>query len=135
MNNNSWGVSFSSISWFDDFLKSHKNVKNFIREKDIIFRVERKIQNDKLTIILLNEYTMSVTKILKVIKEFGGVGIIVVGGHWNSYTSGAKEHAIQQELGLFNSAEIGAALYKNDYWNFHRKDRDGSPQYHIREEQ
>ena len=70
MNNNSWGVSFASISWFDD-----------------------------------------------------------------SYTSGAKEHAIQQELGLFNSAEIGAALFKNDYWNFHRKDRNGSPQYHIREEQ
>ena len=58
---NTWDVSFAHISWFERLLKTHTNVLEVSRHHDLVFEVDRKTQQDHLTIFCCNEYTMGLT--------------------------------------------------------------------------
>lgn len=130
MNNgeNDWGVSFVYISWLDRALNSHGNVNQVVRHDDIVFDVTRN-KGQNIRIICLDEYVLGVSAAQRVFTEFPEVNFIYVGGNWNGYTRQAKELCLGQRIGLFNSSEITGALWKDDFWTYHKRDSEGNPEY------
>lgn len=125
---NGFGVTFAQISWIARLLENHSNVVGVTRAHDIQFDVERKYGRP-IRLVCLNEYTCGLARVLEVQEAFPGVGLIYVGGTWNSYTREAKEYCLAAEIGLFNTKEMAGALYRDDFWTYHKKDKDGNPVY------
>lgn len=125
---NTWNVSYSRISWLENAIKTHDNVANFSRHDDIIIEVNRK-RGDPLVIICLDEYTLGESAVSRVIQEFPAVNFIYVGGNWNGYTPEAKEVCLLRGIGLYNAGELSGAVFKNEFWTYHKKDEDGNPIY------
>lgn len=125
---NSWGVSYSRIAWLETVIKSHDNVASFSRHNDIIMEVTRKI-GCPLIIICLDEYTLGEAAARRVMQEFPSVNFISVGGNWNGYAPEAKALCLSNRIGLFNSSELSGALFKDEFWTYHKKDKEGNPIY------
>ncbi len=130
MNNgtNSWRVSYSRIVWLENALRSHNNVLNISRHDDIIIEVTRKT-GVPLVVICLDEYALGESAVKRVMQEFPSVNFISVGGNWNGYTPEAKELCLENRIGLYNSSELSGALYKDEFWTYYKKDKDGNPEY------
>jgi hypothetical protein len=126
---NDWGVSFSRISWLDKVLRAHDNIKSVTRHNDIVFELERRSPGDHLRLICCDEYALGMLVVQRALTEFAPLHIISSGGSWTGYTPEAKEHCINAKIGLYNSTEINGALRKVDYWDFHRTDDKGNPEY------
>jgi hypothetical protein len=105
------------------------------RHDDLVFEIVRKRQGDRLTVVCLNEYTMGLTAVQRVIAEFGKPSIIYIGGGWCGYTQQAKEFCIQERIGLYVSDEMSGGLWADDYWAYYKRDKDGNPDYYISREQ
>jgi hypothetical protein len=131
---NSWGVSLAQISWLERLLSTHGNSTALTRHNDIVFKLDRKRQNDQLSIVCLNEYTMSLTAVQRVIYEFGRPSIIYIGGGWCSYTEQAKQFCLSGEIGLYVTDEMSGALWADKYWAYHQYDEDGNPIYRFSRE-
>jgi hypothetical protein len=129
---NDWGVKFSQITWLQKMLATHPNVSEVERRDDILFLVTRKQQNDTLRVLCCNEYTAGIAVIQRGLDELGDLNIVYIGGGWNGYTEQAKEYCIQNHIGLYVSDEMSGALWKNDFWTYHKKDKDGDPIYFYR---
>lgn len=125
---NSWGVSFSRISWLEKAISQHGNVLSVKRYDDIVIEVKRRNGVD-ITVLCLDEYAMGVAAVHRVIEEFPKVNFISVGGNWNGYTPEAKELCLSKNIGLFNSSELAGGLWKDEFWKFHKKDEKGNPIY------
>lgn len=123
---NSWGVSYSRIAWLESAIQSHENVKGYSRHDDIIMEIER-IDGPSITLICLDEYTLGEATVHRVLQEFPTVNYISVGGNWNGYTVEAKKLCLSKKIGLFNSSELTGALWKNEFWKYHKQDKDGNP--------
>lgn len=126
---NSWGVSYSHITWLERFLHQHKNVKSFTRERDIVFIVSRHNQDDIITILCLNEYIMSSTKFRAALEEFPDVNMIYIGGGWNGYTKESLEISKEAEIGMYVTDDLSGAIWKHEHWNYFRRDEKGNPLY------
>ncbi len=124
---NSWGVSYSRITWLEEAIRSHKNVTRLSRHDDIIIEIER--ENGPITLICLDEYVLGEAGVRRVMQEFPRVNFISVGGNWNGYTPEAKELCLSNQIGLFNSSELAGAIFRNDFWNYHKRDHEGNPVY------
>jgi hypothetical protein len=131
---NSWHVSFAHISWFERLLTSHSNIRAVSRHDDLVFEVQRVHQKDQLSVVCLNEYTMGLTAIQRVIQEFGKPHIIYIGGGWCGYTAQAKEFCSNEHIGLYVTDEMSGALWSNEYWSYCKRDKDGHPIHHISRE-
>lgn len=130
---NNWNVSFAHISWFERLLATHANVAKLERHHDLIFEVDRKQQADHLTVFCCNQYAMGLTFVHRALQEFGRLDLIYIGGGWCGYTSQAKQFCLDQRMGLYVTEEMSGALWRTEYWSYHRKNQDGSPAYYIRE--
>lgn len=131
---NDWGVPFSHIAWFERLVNTHDNVASFTRTNDILFEVKRIEQNDSLRILCLREYTMGKTMVQRAQEEFEHLDIIYIGGGWNACTTEAKDYCKGANIGIYVSEEMTGALWRNDYWNYFKRDRDGNPIRFIRDE-
>jgi hypothetical protein len=129
---NDWGVPFSDIVWFDRLLKNHGNVASVERSLDILFLVDRRAQEDTLTVLCLREYTMGMTLVQRALNEFGYLDVIYIGGGWNGYTPEAKQYCLESNIGLYVTDEMSGALWIDEYWNYHKNDEEGNPKYFIR---
>lgn len=129
---NTWDVSYSHIAWFERLLTTHPNVSACFRHDDIVFEVDRERQRDHLTIVCCNEYTMSLTMVHRALHEFGPLSLIYIGGGWCSYTGEAKEFCLESKIGLYVTDEMSGALWRNDFWSYVKKDKDGNPVDHAR---
>jgi hypothetical protein len=118
--NNEWGVRDSRVSWFETILTNHTNITSVSRSDDIVLTVHRRNQKDSLTILCLDEYTMSYAAVQRAQREFGDINIIFVGGNWNGYSHEAKSYCLECHIGLYNASEINGALCKNNYWSYDR---------------
>lgn len=128
---NDFGVTFPQIQFLSRVLGTHKAVESVERRKDIQFDIATS-QGNKLRLVCVNEYTCGLARVLEVLEAFPGTNIIYVGGAWNGYTMQAKEYCIESNVGLFNSSEISGALFRKDYWRYHKRDREGNPTYSTR---
>lgn len=129
---NEWNVKFSSISFCDRLLQQHSNISFVTRERDILFTFDRKQQGDRLHLLCLNEYTAGMGVVYRARGEFPILNIIYVGGNWNGYTEDAKVYCTGEHVGLFNSTEINGAIWKDEFWSYHRTDDEGNPWYPYR---
>lgn len=128
---NNWNVSFAQISWLERLLSTHGNVGSVTRRDDIVFEIARKLPADHLTVVCLNEYTMGLTAVHRVIHEFGKPGIIYVGGGWCGYTRQAKEFCVSEHIGLYVTNEMSGGLWENEHWTYCKRDKNGDPLYHF----
>lgn len=128
---NNFGVPFSLISWISKRIAIHPSVAAVTRSHDIQFDIDRKL-GDSVRLICLDEYTCGISRIFEVLEAFPQANIIYVGGDWNRYTLQAKEFCLEARIGLYNTGEITSALFRRDYWNYHRSDKFGNPEYSIR---
>jgi hypothetical protein len=126
--NNDFGVSFSRISWIDKAIQDHPNVTSTTRSEDIFFTVTRE-RGDEVRLVCLDEYACGITRVREVLAAFPTANLIYVGGNWNGYTTEAKQFCLEGQLGLFNSSEITGALYRDDFWGYHKHDDEGNPLY------
>ncbi|MCB9521522.1 MAG: hypothetical protein H6698_07095 [Myxococcales bacterium] len=129
---NSWGVGYSHISWMTNVLSTHNNVREVTRVHDIVFEVERIRPEDRLRILLVNEYVMGLTRVQSALAEFGALNIICVGGKWNGYTKDAEAFCRDQRIGLFATPALVGALNVLCYWNHRERDRGRNPRSHGR---
>lgn len=133
MNNgsNKWGVSFSRIAWLESVIGNHDNVTDTVRHDDIIIKVKRN-SGPELTVICLDQYAFGVSAAERVFQEFPEVNFISVGGNWNGYTPEAKELCKIRNIGVYNSSELTGAIWKDEFWTYHQRDKDGNPVYHYK---
>ena len=123
---NSWDVSLCHIRWFERLLNNHKNITSFTRDQDILFEINRKYQGDILKILYLNQYVMGLTAVQKALEEFGELNVICI-GLWCKYTSTAKDFCKQNHIGLYVVGEITGAIFKDEFWNYQKKDSEENP--------
>jgi hypothetical protein len=129
---NNWDVSYSHISFLERVLGSHQRIDHFRRNRDIAFRIERKDSLPEVVAILITRYTVSLADVINVLAEFPEATCIVTSGDWNGYTQQAKEYALEQNIGLFNTSEFFGALWRRDVATYVKRDSDGRPIYAYR---
>jgi len=129
---NDWGVSYSTISFVEQALTNHAKVASFERSKDIVFDIELE-SGRRITMLLLDEYTLGVAAIHEALAEFPGVEYIVTGGNWNAYTREAKEFGRRNDLGVFVIGEFLGALHWSEPKKYYQKDHRGNPAFHYRD--
>ena len=110
---NSWGVSFSTIRFFEEGLESHNKIKSISRDSDILFTIDT-VFNATYKVLLLNEYVMGEASVIKALGEFGKLDFIVYGGKWNDSTEEANRIASENNIRLFDISDfLGAINLKN----------------------
>jgi hypothetical protein len=124
---NEWGTPYCDITFLDRLLRTHQNVSAVSRSDDILFSVSRIQQGDTLRVLCLRQYTMGRTMVDRAIDEFGELDIIYIGGGWNGYQSEAKDLCLDSHIGLYVTDEMSGALWRDDYWNYQKRDKDGDP--------
>ena len=85
-----------------------------------------------MNVLLVNEYTLGLAAVLRVLQEFSNAEYIVTCGNWNAYTREAKEYGIQHNIGIFVIDEFLGALHYAKPKKYVQKDEDGKPQYRYR---
>ena len=128
---NNWGVPYRIIVWFETAVSGHQAVSHVERHDDIIFEVYM-ASGKKITAICPDEYVCGLTTVARVEADFPDVSFIYVGGMWNGYTMEAKEYCRSRKIGLYNSSEINGALFKDEYWDYYKKDKKGNPKYQAK---
>ncbi|WP_156972483.1 hypothetical protein [Nitrosospira sp. NpAV] len=76
---------------------------------------------------------MGLTMVQRALHEFGTLNIIYIGGGWCGYTNEAKDFCLEAKIGLYVTDDMSGALWRDNFWTYHRKDKDGNPVYSIRE--
>ena len=125
---NSWGVSYSTISFFEGALAGHNKVESFTRVNDIHFIIEY-VHGTTLHILLVNEYSLGLAAVLRAKAEFPEIEFVVTDGNWNGYTPEAKEYGWHNDIGVFNTGEFFGALNWTLPKQYNQKDKDGNPIY------
>lgn len=129
--NNDWGVSYVSIRFFENALRSHRQVRLFSRSNDILFHLTR-ANGEKMNVLLVDEYTLGLAAVHRAIAEFPGTEHIVTSGMWNGYTQAAKDYGMENDIGIFVVDEFLGALNRPDPIKYVKKDADGKPIYRYR---
>jgi len=75
---------------------------------------------------------MGLTLVQRALEEFEDLGIIYIGGGWSGYTEIAKDFCLTSNIGLYVTDEMSGALWKDEYWDYYRKDENGDPIRFIR---
>jgi hypothetical protein len=125
---NNFGVEFDRIMWIDRLLRLHSNVDAVERTRDIVFNIGRK-RGPAIQLVCLDEYTCGIARVLDALDTFPGTNLIYVGGVWNGYTWEAKEYCLDARIGLYNTGEMSGALYRDDFWAYHKRDKERNPTY------
>ena len=128
---NDWNVSYSTISFVEKALESHAKVARFDRSQDIVFEVTR-LDGRVLKMVLVNEYTLGLAAVHRLLSQFPTVEYVVTGANWNAYTREAKDYGRQNDIGIFVIGEFFGALYWDEPKRYVQKDRDGNPLYYYR---
>lgn len=126
---NTWGVPFSTISFFEQALKSHKAVKSVTRQKDILFTIERSNGLSNCNGLLVNNYVLGLADIFRATAEFPELNSIITGGNWNGYTTEAKQYGLDNQIGIFIISEFFGALWIEESYKYAKKDKEGNPIY------
>ena len=108
------------------------NVEDVVREKDILFRFRRINQKDNIILLGVDEYACSISLVMCALEDFGSLNFICVGGLWNGYTERAKEFCMEKHIGLYNTSELSGGLWKDDYWDYTQKNKEGDRIYYYK---
>ena len=126
--NNNWDVSYSIISFFERVLNTHFQVRQYTREKDILFHITKK-DGTELKLLLVKEYILGLEAVLRAKDEFPEMDYIVTNANWNMYTKEANDYGLKNDIGVFYLNEFMSALHWDHPKKYHIKDDDGNKIY------
>jgi len=131
MPNNSGIPSWKSVQFFRDAIASHTVVESLIDRGENVFVINRKLRSP-VVVFLTDVYTVGMADLVDVMARIPDLNCIVTISNWNGYTYEAKEHGIQNQLGVFLLSELMGALNRQDYWAYVKHDEDGRSVYHYK---
>lgn len=114
--NNTRGVGYSEIVFFESTLSAHSAVESYERSNDIQFVVKRTYEVSDLNVVFVSEYRLGEEFAYSIIDEFDNVDVIVNNGNWNvvvldqeefSRNTGVEVVRLKQFLGALNNPEFG----------------------------
>ena len=129
---NSWGVSYSVISFFERAVQGHARVRAVERRDDIFFVIRRKDRLSAVRALVVDEYTLGVAAILKAKAEFPDLDCVVTGSNWNAYTQEAQAYGDRAGIGVYVVGEFLGALWRPNVVGYRKNDDRGKPIYHYR---
>lgn len=115
-------VSYESVAFFEKLLSGHSHVNGFTKLGHREYDVKRDY-GDTIRVWLTGKYLFSETDYYELRRSNGNINCIIPSSLWNRYTPGAKERALQDEVGLFSMGEFAGALNWTQFWKYVKKKR------------
>lgn len=104
---------FDSRNFFKELISKHTEVLDITQLGVPLFTIER-FQGKTLNVLLVDIYIISEAEILDLLSRYSDIDAIVNISMWNKNTTGAKELAKEQQIGIFMLNEfMGALNYDN----------------------
>ena len=119
----------------DNILRKSTNIDSLKEDYDnATFTITRKRTRDTFILLCLDEYTLTLGKLMHAMKNIPNLGMVYLGGGWNACTREAKDYALENKISIVVTGELHGAIQKDDYWNFYKVDEDGNKVEHIRKQ-
>lgn len=101
------------LEFFKSALETNRAVESFEQpnKSDAYFIVKKRRSRTTLKIILVDEYTLGISKLIKILGDFPEADYVVTGGKWNHYSTEAKEYGKENGVGVFVVDEFLRALF------------------------
>jgi hypothetical protein len=131
MPNNSGIPSWKSVQFFENAIATHTAVESLQNRGKNEFVINRKIHTP-VVVYLTDVYTVGIADVIDAMTRIPDLNCVVTISNWNGYTQSAKDHGIQNHIGVFLFAELMGALNQDDIWTYVKHDNDGKPVYHCR---
>ena len=109
---------YSFIEFTKKLLSEHTNVTSVQERNDYVFEVTRSMQEDKVVVVIVNEYVLGELTILRIIQENPDVAIICSGGDWNKPTKNAFDLCSEHNVCLCNFKGLYWVLFKKNCRNY-----------------
>ena len=129
---NDWDISYATIQFVEQGLKTHTAVESFARHDDIGFDIGRTGGRDPVRVVLVGRYVIGQADVMKAAADFPGMQMIVANGNWCGYTPEAKEYGREQGIGVFEMSEFFGALHRADYLDYAKKNHKGESTYSFK---
>jgi hypothetical protein len=130
MPNSSRIPSSTSVQFFKQAIGKHTAVESVSERGSNVFVIDRKV-HPSVVVCLTDIYTVGIADVIEAMDEIPGLNCIVTISNWNGYTQAAKEHGVENQVGVFVFAELMGALNRNDLYSYVQRDKDGNPVYHY----
>jgi hypothetical protein len=131
MPNNSGAPSWKSIQFFESAVTTHGAVDSLTNRGENVFIIDRK-RHSQVTVYLTDIYTVGIADVIDIIKKIPNLNCVVTISNWNGYTMAAKEHGIENKIGVFQFSEFMGALNRADFWSYVKRDEKGKSIYYFR---
>jgi hypothetical protein len=129
---NSWGVGWPAISFFERVLSNHTAVESYTRANDIQFKIIRRGDHPDVNAILVEDYMLGEATVYEVLEEFPDVNAIVNNGTWNHIALNWRDFAkrtgvvvleMADFLGSLNVKELAKYIPRDEREEHRRKRR------------
>ena len=124
---NDFGVAYHQLLFLEKILTRHENVRSVHRHDDIVFEIERLKQGDRLTVVCVDAYVVSLELAERVLEAFPQTDIIYIGGKWNSASVEACQFCRDREIGLYGAGNLALALRNEGFGSEQTWDDSGDP--------
>ena len=126
---NDWTVSFPRISFLYGILSSHQNLAKIFRHDEVVFELTRRQPVDQLRLLCCDVPSTEIDMVERALAAFEPLHILFTGGASTGYTPEAKRYCLDAHIGLYNATEINGALWREQFWTYHKVDAAGAPVY------
>jgi len=99
-----------SVEIFIRYLNGIRVINKVKKLSDQIIEIDRP-KGSSLVVFMTNIYIVGLADVLDILAHNMQINTIVTMSRWNSYTSEAKQHCKEHEIGLFRFNEFLGAVY------------------------
>lgn len=131
MPNDSGIPTWKSVQFFRNAIATHSAVESLVDRGENVFVINRKTHSP-VVVFLTDVYTVGIADLIDAMARIPDLNCIVTISNWNGYTRAAKEHGVQNRVGVFLFAELMGALNRDDHWAYVKHDEHGRPVYHYK---
>ena len=112
---NTWGIKPSDIVMMGRILQTNNNVSSFTQSDGVVFDVDRIQQNDQVRIVLLSEYVLGMSSVLRAMEEISEIDMICTGGRWNKPAGEAIQLCADNDICICGFTSINQFLREDDF--------------------
>jgi hypothetical protein len=121
-----------SIRFFEEVIRTHSAVQKLETRGRCIYVVHRK-KFDALVVVLTDIYIIGIADLVGAKQRASDLDAVVTISNWNGYIRAAKEHGIEEGVGVFILGEFMGALHKQEPFRYVKLDEKGRPIHHYRD--
>ncbi len=104
-----------SIAFFIKTISGRDDVIHVDKINEITYMIVRDKGKKSLKVFLTNIYIVSLVDVIEIMSEVENIDAIITMSAWNGYSDKAKEHAKNNNVGLFKFGEfMGAMRYSGN---------------------